>query len=185
MVDKELRKMNRTELIEIIYALQQNEKMLRRQVEELNRQLGDKLLHIENAGSIAEAAISLNHVFEDAESAARQYLESIQNQYTEAAQVLKEAREQADGMISSAQTEVDMAAERIRQTEDKCRALREQTTVECAALLEETEQEIERKRKSFIREAQAILKQYPELAAHMREDKKKNQSRQSDPSTDS
>lgn len=185
MADKELRKMNRTELIEIIYALQQNEKTLRKQVEELSGQLEDKLLHIESAGSIAEAAISLNHVFEDAESAARQYLDSIQNQHTEAAQILKEAREQADEMISSAQAEVDMAAERIRQTEAECRAVREQTTAECTALREEAEREVEHKRKSFIREAQAILKQYPELAAHMRENKKKNQSRQSYPSTDS
>lgn len=145
----------------------------------------DKLLHIENAGSIAEAAISMNHVFEDAENAARQYLDSIQNQHTEAARVLKEAREQADELISSAQAEVDMVAERIRQTEEDCRALREQTAAECTTLREGAEREVERKRKSFIREAQAILKQYPELAAHMRTDKKKAQSRQPELSTDS
>ncbi|MCC8182753.1 MAG: hypothetical protein LIO45_07280 [Clostridiales bacterium] len=134
MADKELRRMNRTELIEIIYALQQNEKELRGENEELRRQLEDRLLHIERAGSIAEAAISLNHVFEDAESAAQQYLVSIQNQHTEAEQTLKKAREQADKMIASAQAEVNLAAQRIQQTEDECRALREQTAAECAAL---------------------------------------------------
>ncbi|MCD8142032.1 MAG: DNA repair protein [Clostridiales bacterium] len=70
--------MNRTELIEIIYALQQNERTLRTENEELRRQLEDKTIRIEKAGSIAEAALSLNHIFEDAEAAARQYLASIQ-----------------------------------------------------------------------------------------------------------
>ncbi|MCD8077152.1 MAG: DNA repair protein [Lachnospiraceae bacterium] len=77
MAEKELRKMNRTELIEIIYALQQNERILRRQNEELRSQLDDKILRMEKAGSIAEAALSLNHIFEDAEAAAQQYLESL------------------------------------------------------------------------------------------------------------
>ncbi|MCD8189904.1 MAG: hypothetical protein LUD78_06725 [Clostridiales bacterium] len=78
MADKELRGMNRTELIEIIYALQQNERSLRAENDRLRRQLEDRLLRMEKAGSIAEAALSLNHVFEDAEAAAQQYLDSLQ-----------------------------------------------------------------------------------------------------------
>ncbi|MCD8022762.1 MAG: hypothetical protein LUF30_07270 [Lachnospiraceae bacterium] len=77
MADKELRRMSRAELIEIIYALQQNEKAIRSQNDELTRQLEDKILRIENAGSIAEAALSLNRVFEDAQKAADQYLDSV------------------------------------------------------------------------------------------------------------
>ncbi|MCD7839295.1 MAG: hypothetical protein LUG46_01560 [Erysipelotrichaceae bacterium] len=75
---KELRKMNRTELIEIIYALQQNEKLLRKENEELQQKLNDKILIIDQAGSIAQASISLNHVFDDAQCAAEQYLLSTQ-----------------------------------------------------------------------------------------------------------
>ncbi|MCD8378749.1 MAG: hypothetical protein LUC95_00155, partial [Lachnospiraceae bacterium] len=70
MAEKELRKMNRTELIEIIYALQQNEKSLRRENEDLHEQLEDKTIRLEKSGSIAEAALGLNHIFEDAEKAA-------------------------------------------------------------------------------------------------------------------
>ncbi len=81
MAEKELRKMNRTELIEIIYALQQNEKTLRAQVEELTRQLEDKHLRLERAGSIAEAALSMNHIFEAAQAAADQYLLSVRAAY--------------------------------------------------------------------------------------------------------
>ncbi len=75
--EKELRKMNRTELIEIIYVLQQNEKTLRRENEELKEMLKEKTIRIAEAGSIAEAALSLNRIFEDAQAAAEQYLHSV------------------------------------------------------------------------------------------------------------
>lgn len=102
MADKELRKMSRTELIEIIYALQQNEKSLRMQNEELRRQLEDKTIRIENAGSIAEAAMGLNHIFEDAESAARQYLDSIQAANRTADEIIAEAQQKAEEILDSA-----------------------------------------------------------------------------------
>ncbi len=46
MADKELRKMNRVEMIEIIYALQQNQRALREENEDLRRQLEDRRLRM-------------------------------------------------------------------------------------------------------------------------------------------
>ncbi len=83
MAHKELRRMNRTELIEIIYALQQNEDLLRQENESLRRQLEDRQIRMEKAGSIAEAALSLQHLFETAQAAADQYLLSIKAQQEE------------------------------------------------------------------------------------------------------
>ena len=80
MAERELRRMNRMELIEIIYALKQHE-------EELERQNAKpvsythRTLRLEQVGSIAEAALSLNRVFEAAQAAADQYLESVKAQY--------------------------------------------------------------------------------------------------------
>lgn len=162
MADKELRKMNRTELIEIIYALQQNEHSLRSENEELRRQLDDKLLRIENAGSIAEAALSLNHIFEDAEAAAQQYLDSVRGADEERAEIMAEAKEKAARMIADAQAEVDKAAERIRQTE-----------AECQEMLEQSRQQVKRQRSAFIKEVRRFLSDNPEIADWMRENAKK------------
>ena len=41
----------------------------------------DRTLRLEQVGSIAEAALSLNRVFEAAQAAADQYLESVKAQY--------------------------------------------------------------------------------------------------------
>ena len=79
MAERELRRMNRMELIEIIYALKQHEEELEQQNAKLRRQLADRTLRL--VGSIAEAALSMNRVFEAAQAAADQYLESVKAQY--------------------------------------------------------------------------------------------------------
>lgn len=77
MTDKELRKLNRAELLEmLIEQIEENEK-LRSQLDESYEKLSDRNIMIENSGSIAEAALRLNGVFEAAEKAAEQYLENI------------------------------------------------------------------------------------------------------------
>lgn len=50
---------------------------LEKQLEEANRKLNDKMIIIENSGSLAEAVLKLNGVFEAAEKAAQQYLDNI------------------------------------------------------------------------------------------------------------
>lgn len=77
MAERELRHMSRTELIEIIYALKQHEEELEQRNAELEQKLADRTLRLEHAGSIAEAALELNHVFEAAQAAADAYLESV------------------------------------------------------------------------------------------------------------
>ncbi|MCD7927477.1 MAG: hypothetical protein LUF80_01245 [Oscillospiraceae bacterium] len=147
--------MNRTELIEMIYALQQSERTLREENLWLHKQVDDKRLRLDKAGSIAEAALSLNHIFEDAQAAAQQYLDSIQYTEQNAAQTLAQAQQQADEMLRQAQTEVDVAAIRIQQAEERCRALREQT-----------DREVRQQREAFLSTARAALSKYSELTAH-------------------
>lgn len=77
MTDKELRKLSRAELLELLLAQRKENEQLRVQLEEANEKLNSRVIEIENAGSIAEAALRLNGVFEAAERAAAQYLENI------------------------------------------------------------------------------------------------------------
>lgn len=77
MTDKELKRLSRVELIDIIYELQKQKEAADAQVVQLQDQLNTRELHIAEAGSIAEAAISVNGVFEAAQAAADQYLFSV------------------------------------------------------------------------------------------------------------
>lgn len=73
----ELRKLSRADLIEIIYQYQKREQELLRENAALHQQLENRRIQIKKAGSIAEAALALNGVFEAAQAAADQYLENI------------------------------------------------------------------------------------------------------------
>ena len=107
MADRELRRMHRAELIEIIYALKQSEDQLKAQNAALTAQLQDRQLRLANAGSIAEAALSLNGVFDAAQAAADQYLQAVRTSAAETQaqkeQILADAERQAKEIVDTAE----------------------------------------------------------------------------------
>ena len=76
MADRELRRMHRAELIEIIYALKQSEDQLKAQNAALTAQLQDRQLRLESAGSIAQAALELNKALAEARLKGQQATQS-------------------------------------------------------------------------------------------------------------
>ena len=78
MTDKELRKLSRSELLELLIDQMKENERLRLKLKKAYRQLHDRKIVMEQAGSIAEAALQLNGVFEAAQAAAEQYLESLE-----------------------------------------------------------------------------------------------------------
>ena len=81
MADKDLRKLGRSELLEVIKMLQDENHTLERRIKELEKQLDDKRIIIQNAGSIAEASMQLNKIFEVAQETANQYINSVNVMY--------------------------------------------------------------------------------------------------------
>ncbi len=77
MTDQELRRLSRADLLELLLKERQENERLRGQLEIASERLADRCIQIENCGSIAEAALRLNGVFEAAEAAAAQYLENV------------------------------------------------------------------------------------------------------------
>lgn len=77
MTDKEVRKLKRAELLEILVAQKKEIIRLEKQLKEAEEKLQSRDIIIQQAGSIAEASLRLNHIFEDAQNAANQYLENV------------------------------------------------------------------------------------------------------------
>lgn len=118
MTDKEFRRLTREELVEIIYELQKAQAQLRAENEELKKQLADKELKMENAGSIAEAALALNGVFEAAQAAADQYLEQVRGSQRLADRLVADAHRKANAIVQQAQQEADrLRAETAQDTQ--------------------------------------------------------------------
>ena len=74
MTDRELKKLSRAELLELLLEEGQENERLRAQLEKANQAINDKKIAIDNAGSIAEAALSLSGVFDAAQQKADQIM---------------------------------------------------------------------------------------------------------------
>lgn len=77
MTDKEFKRLSRADLIDIIYELQRQKEAAEAQAEQLRQRLDEKEIRIAKAGSIAEAALQINGIFEAAQAVADQYLTSV------------------------------------------------------------------------------------------------------------
>ena len=77
MIDKDIKKLSRQELLELLLEQTQRKEELEKELDETKRLLEEKEILLESAGSIATAALEINKVFEAADSAARQYVKSV------------------------------------------------------------------------------------------------------------
>ena len=77
MTKKELRKLNRRALIQLLLEVIQENELLRSQLSDAQRRLASREIRLRHSGSIAEAALRLNGIFEAAQAAADLYLENI------------------------------------------------------------------------------------------------------------
>lgn len=75
--DNPLRSLSKLELLELLAQQERELQALRAQLAERDAQLAERRILLEQSGSIAEAALRLNGIFEAAQRAADQYLESI------------------------------------------------------------------------------------------------------------
>lgn len=90
-----LRKLNKLQLLELLAQQERELQSLRQQLAEKDAILADRQIRLEEAGSIAEAALKLNDVFEAAQRAADQYLSSIR--YLESAKAAAAMQEAPSG----------------------------------------------------------------------------------------
>ncbi len=77
MMEVELRKLKRVELVEMLLEQRKENERLKSRVEELEQELASRQIKLAEAGNIAQAALELNEVFAAAQAAADQYLENI------------------------------------------------------------------------------------------------------------
>lgn len=77
MTDKELRRLSRAELLELLIAQSKDIQELCEQLEEAQQKLKDREIAIEKAGSLAEASLALTDIFRKADEAAALYLDNI------------------------------------------------------------------------------------------------------------
>lgn len=144
VVDKELQKLKRTELLELLLEQSRSNDSLKLQLEEntlviddLKRQLANRMIDIQNAGTIAEASFKLNGVFEAADNAAQQYLENLQELYRKEHELYSVKEAEVENRCSAL----------LQATHERCEFMKEDTRKRCEALMESTMQKCEDREK--------------------------------------
>jgi glutathione S-transferase len=79
MTNQNLKKLSRKELLELMLAQEREIERLKQQLSAAEEQLAQREICIQQSGTMAEAALKLNQVFQQADAAAQQYLASVQN----------------------------------------------------------------------------------------------------------
>ena len=161
MTDKELKKLSRTDLVEMLLEVTRENEQLRWELTETREKLESKTIAIENAGSLAEAALQLNGVFEAAQSACAQYAQNLQQrgemgssnfaeQKTEVLQTEPDCGTQDTesespthciGMEQDAQMQCDRM---IRNTQEQCDCMIRDTQERCDGMLREMQEQCSR-----------------------------------------
>ncbi|MDD6175194.1 MAG: hypothetical protein PUC59_05505 [Firmicutes bacterium] len=134
MTDKELRKLSRGELLEMLIAQSKQLQSLEKKLEDAEAALRKKEIAIDRAGSLAEAALQLNGVFEAAEAACEQYTENIRSlsrrQEEICARMEAESSAKAKSILDAAEKK---RTEMERDTEQRCAEMTEKARAEAQA----------------------------------------------------
>ena len=107
MTEKELRRLSRTDLLELLLAQRRENEQLRCILDQTQAQLADRTLQINKAGSIAEASLQLSGIFSAAQDSCECYMENIrllserQNQICQ--QMEEETKAKCDRMVEEAE----------------------------------------------------------------------------------
>lgn len=123
-VDKGLRHLNRAELLELLLQETKENERLRAELAKVSQRLESREIVLRESGSIAEASLRLNGVFEAAQKAANQYVENVQCRYALAGspealeaqtrarceQMLREAKSQAESYLQNARIQAQRVA---------------------------------------------------------------------------
>lgn len=110
MKQNDLKRLRRTDLLELLLELSRENDLLRKENRELKQRLEDRAIAIENTGSLAEASLQLNGIFEAAQNACDQYIQNIQmrsrNMEEHCRQMEQQAQEKCDLMLANARKKV-------------------------------------------------------------------------------
>ena len=123
MTEQELKKLRRSDLLEILQDLSKENEVLRAQLDKARSQLTSRTIAVEKSGSLAEAALRINGVFEACQAACDQYTQNLHQRVANQEQICQEMEEKTRAkctrMISEAEFQADKC---IREAQEKAAA---------------------------------------------------------------
>lgn len=163
MTNKELKRLSRRELLEMMIDQEKEIERLQKKVEKLEAEAADRTLKIEKAGSMAEAALALNGIFEAADAAVKQFTDSV-----------KKSAEQNDPGQPDVSDEEKKAAAILSEAEERAEALIKEAEQKKADILKEAEEGAEERWEGLYQRLEEFYASHPGLKDALMAEKDKN-----------
>jgi hypothetical protein len=133
MTERELRRLSRTDLLELLVAQRRENEQLRCILDQTQAQLADRTIQIDKAGSIAEASLQLSGIFNAAQDSCQYYMDNIrllsERQSQVCQQMEQETKEKCDRMVAEAELKAQQCWEncsvKIKQLVDSFEGLQQ------------------------------------------------------------
>ena len=146
--DKQIQRLKRGELLEILIESSRENEKLRGQVDSLNDEiaglngkLSDRSIKIEKAGNLAEAALSLNGVFEVAQAAAQQYLDNLQALYDREEENCVKKEKQVEALVERLLSDTNKkCSDMTKAAEEESAAINSRTLERCSNMERSTQE---------------------------------------------
>jgi hypothetical protein len=111
MTINEFRKLNRKQLTEMLVEQSKQIDSLKVQLKAAEEALEERDIKLNEAGNIAEAALKLNNIFEDAQAACEQYVYSLRAMYAREHEICRMMEEQMKGSVNEQALKEKLAAD--------------------------------------------------------------------------
>jgi len=131
MTEKDLKRLSRADLLEMLIDQSIELRKTQEALRIAEAKLESRRIAIDQSGSIAEAALRLNGLFEAAQASCEQYIENIRL-LNERQEVICKKREEES---------IQSAAARLVETEKRCADMEAETKERCVRMLEKTRNE--------------------------------------------
>ena len=133
MTERELRRLSRSDLLELFLAQRRENEQLRCLLDQAEARLADRTIQIDKAGSLAEASLQLSGIFNAAQDSCQYYLDNIrqlsERQNMICQQMEAETKERCERMVEEAELKSQQCWEncavKIRQLMDSYAGLQQ------------------------------------------------------------
>lgn len=119
MTPKELKRLSRSDLLEMMLEVTQENAKLRKEIEQLRSQLNQRTITIKNCGSLAEASLRLTDIFRSAQESCDIYVENIRQRQESLEQTCRqmelETQRKCAAMLEQAQACLQDAGRRSQE----------------------------------------------------------------------
>ncbi len=106
MTEKELKRLSRAELLELLLLQTRETERAQARTRQMEEALSKRQLKVQEAGDLAHAVLAVNGVMEAAQRAAKQYLENIEQMEADTrercTEIIEKARKEAERIIREA-----------------------------------------------------------------------------------